>query len=300
MDLLPAEQLVKPVADHDDLTQFIADIGFVRDEKALSEDEYAKYSDKLSDGDLLIAGWGANFELDRENESFAEGAFDRGLKSFLNGEATLAYHHKHDHVLGRVLDAERVEGKGVRIVARVDNQPESSPLRHLYDQVKKGTLNGLSCGGFFKRGWEQGTRKITDVDLTEWSITGVPVGRGANFAVVAGKALGDSAGPEDSELGHTNIDLSAIDGIFSRLDDIFASVDGKALPSSHDPAAADAVAGLIDKVQKTRERATSIRSYSEHEDVVSHADALESDLAGHESKLHRLAAKVGPLPNYNY
>ena len=39
----------------------------------------------------------------------------------------------------------------MRIVARVDNQPEVEPLRHLYEQVKKGTLNGLSVGGFFKR-----------------------------------------------------------------------------------------------------------------------------------------------------
>lgn len=183
------DPIVKPVAGHEDMREFVADVGFVRDTKALSDDEYAKYADKLTDGDLLIAGWGANFEMDREGESFMEGAFDRGLKNFLDGEATLAFHHKHDQVLGRVLDAERIEGKGVRIVARVDSQNEASPLRHIYEQVKKGSLNALSCGGFFKRKLTDEGWRISDVDLTEWSVTGVPVGKGCNFAVVAGKAL---------------------------------------------------------------------------------------------------------------
>ena len=99
-------------------------------------------------------------------------------------------------MLGKVLDAVRVPGKGVRIVARVDNQPESSPLRHLYEQVKKGTLNGLSVGGFFKRVMTAAGPRIADVDLTEWSITGVPVGRRTNFGVVAQKALEDVVVPD--------------------------------------------------------------------------------------------------------
>lgn len=184
------EPYVQSVPGRDDLLRFEADLGFVRDSKAITEDEYEQYKQYLSEGDLLIAGWGANFELDREDEAFMPEAFDRGLKAFLAGEATLAYHHKHDTALGKVLDAKRVEGKGVRIVARVDHQPESSPIRNLYEQVKKGTLNALSCGGFFKRVMTNGGPRISEVDLTEWSITPVPVGRGCNFAVVAGKALG--------------------------------------------------------------------------------------------------------------
>ena len=179
------------MSDFSDQVEFVVDAGFVRATKAVEDDLRAQYADQLSDGDLLIAGWGANFEVDRQDEAFAEGAFERGLKTFVDGEATLAYHHKHDHVLGRVLAAEAVPGKGVHIVARVDNQPESSPLRGIYSQVKNGTLNALSAGGFFRRSVTAGGPRITDVDLTEWSITGVPVGKNTRFQVIAGKALED-------------------------------------------------------------------------------------------------------------
>ncbi len=223
------DPVVLPVPGRDDLVRFEADIGFVRDSKAVVADEYEKYKEHLSEGDLLIAGWGANFEIDRENEAFADGAFERGLKSFLAGEATLAYHHKHDIALGRVLDATPVEGKGVRVVARVDNQPESSPHRVLYEQVKKGTLNALSCGGFFRRKMTEAGQRVVDVDLTEWSITPVPVGRGCNFSVVAGKALMDDVKipdkPEiDGELREDDVRsinylLEELGNIFTRLED---------------------------------------------------------------------------------
>ena len=244
------EPLVTPVNGSFDISQFVADIGFVRDEKAVTQDDYAKYADQLEPGDLLISGTGANFELDRENEAFAPGAFDRGLKTFLEGEGTLAYHHKHDQILGRVLHAERVEGKGVHIVARVDNQPESSPLRHIYEQVKKGTLNALSCGGFFKRAMVDGVQKIVDVDLTEWSITGVPVGRGANFAVVAGKALTAEVEPEVLPTPEPDVtvpepelptvvdeiseeDLAAVENVIDELSSFFEKISERRKPKTN-------------------------------------------------------------------
>jgi HK97 family phage prohead protease len=232
------DPILTPVEGHADQFAFEADIGFVRDAKALPDDEYAKYSDQLGEGDLLIAGWGANFKLDRENESFMPGSFERGLKTFLSGEATLAYHHKHDIALGRVLSAEQVEGKGVRIVARVDSQPESSPVRHLYEQVKKGTLNALSCGGFFKRKLTPEGWRISDVDLTEWSVTPVPAGRGCNFAVVAGKALADQVKvpdqvnlelPSEDDVRQSDVDelqwaLDALDRVFTQIGNRKATV----------------------------------------------------------------------------
>lgn len=225
--MLETTPVVLPVEGCPDLTAFRADIGFIRDAKALDSD-YARFNSELAEGDLLISGWGANFELDREDEAFADGAFERGLKSFLAGESTLAYHHKHDHVLGRVLAAERVEGKGVRIVARVDNQGEASPLRHIYEQVKKGTLNALSCGGFFKRAMVGGAQRITDVDLTEWSITGVPVGRGCNFSVVGTKALTSEIElPKVPDLGDQEIrqsDVEALSYLIEEMNSVFARI----------------------------------------------------------------------------
>lgn len=224
------DALLRPVDGHPDLMQFVADIGFSGGTKAVTQDDLDKYGDQLKEGDLLIRGIGANFEMDREYEAFAEGAFDRGLKRFLDGEATLAYHHKHDHVLGRVLHAERVDGKGVELIARVDHQPETSPLRHLYEQVEKGSLNALSCGGFFQRAEVDGKPRIVDVDLTEWSITGVPVGKGTNFAVVGKKALAQEIEvpevPEiegqvrQSDLDQVGWIIEELKGVFDRLSSI--------------------------------------------------------------------------------
>ncbi len=142
-------------------------------------------------GDLIIEGFAASFEgLDREGENFVPGAFERGIKSFLGRQASLCFHHKHDQGIGKVLDLqERPEGLWMK--ARVDFQPDSSPLRYIYNAVKKGTYNGLSVGGFFKRTLNKGRRMIADMDFTEISVTPVPVHPGTKFAVVAGKALAD-------------------------------------------------------------------------------------------------------------
>ena len=144
---------------------------------------------ELEDGQLLIEGWGANYDIDRENEAFEDGAFTKGLKKFLSGNAPLLYHHQYSNVIGKVVDAETIPGKGVKIKAIVDRQPEASPLRHIYEGIKRGRINGLSCGGIFKRRMTKSGPKIHDVELLEWSATPVPVGRGTQFSVIAGKAL---------------------------------------------------------------------------------------------------------------
>ena len=172
----------------------IADVAFNFgvDFKSAAGDNFAT---ELADGDLLIEGWGANYEIDREDEAFEEGAFSKALGKFLGGNAPLCYHHKYDTVIGKVVSAEQVAGKGVLLRAVVDHQPESSPYRHIYDGIKKGRINGLSCGGIFKRKMTSDGPKIHDVDLLEWSATPVSVGRGTNFSVIAGKAV---AAPEEA------------------------------------------------------------------------------------------------------
>lgn len=185
--ILPPESLVRPVAGEPDAFSFRFD--FELEGKAV-EDGTAPVVTETDEGDLIIEGYAAVFEgLDREGENFIPGAFQRGIKSFLNSQAALCFHHKHDQVIGKVLDLREEEGKGLWMKARVDHQQETSPLRHIYDGVKKGSMSGLSVGGFFKRVMDKGRRMIGDMDFTEISITGVPVHAGTNFSVVAGKAL---------------------------------------------------------------------------------------------------------------
>jgi len=148
-------------------------------------------------GDLVIRGYAAVWEgIDREGENFSSGAFSRGVKAFLEGQAALCFHHKTSKVLGRVLQLKEDE-KGLYMVARVDGAVRSHPeLRTYYEQVKNGTLRGLSVGGFFRRNG----RKITAVDLTEVSVTGVPIHSGTGFDVTEVKALRDEPTGVDAVL----------------------------------------------------------------------------------------------------
>src|SRR5262249_55638217 len=62
-------------------------------------------------------------------------------------------------------------------------------LRTLYQQIKRGTLSGLSIGGFFRRKATAAGTRIYNMDFTEISVTGIPVHAAPSFAVVEGKAL---------------------------------------------------------------------------------------------------------------
>lgn len=149
---------------------------------------------ELENGALLIEGTGANYAIDRESEAFLDGSFSKGLARFLAGNAPLLYHHAYDKVIGRVIDAKAIPGVGVRIKAIVDPQPESSPLRWIWEGIRRGRINGLSAGGIFTRVQTPAGPRISEVDILEWSATPVPVGRGTTFDVVAGKALAAPSG----------------------------------------------------------------------------------------------------------
>lgn len=219
---LPSGMFVRPVEGNDDLFAFNYGFGI----KAL-DDESATVTE-TEDGDLIIDGYAAVFEgLDREGENFHNNSFQRGIKAFLNSQASLCYHHKFDKCLGKVLDL-GVDGKGLHMRARVDGAIRSHPeLGTYYEQIKKGTLNALSVGGFFKRAMVDGLQKIVGVDFTEISVTPVPVHPGTNFAVVAGKALASDVKDvkelevegeiRQSDLEQINWMIDELNGVFDRI-----------------------------------------------------------------------------------
>jgi hypothetical protein len=156
------------------------DDSFTWEGKALSAVE-------LAEGDLLLDGLAVVFAgLDRDGENFAPGSFRRAGKAFLEGSAPLCFHHHPSQVIGKVLEAYEVPGIGVRIKARVDGAIKDHPtLGPIYHQIRKGTLTGLSWGGFLKRLGNM----IVDIDPTELSVTGTPTHSQPAFAVVEGKSL---------------------------------------------------------------------------------------------------------------
>jgi phage head maturation protease len=128
-----------------------------------------------------------------------------------------------------VLDLEEVEGKGLYMKARVDFQPESSPLRYIYNAIKKGTYKGLSVGGYFRRKLTNAGWRIADMDFTEVSVTPVPKHSGTSFAVVAGKALADTETPEEVAHPDEGVTLSPEDearlvGALDQLGNVFSQI----------------------------------------------------------------------------
>jgi HK97 family phage prohead protease len=191
---------VQPVEGEDDLCAFRFD--FVPQGKAI-EDGKSQLVTVEQNGDLIVEGYAAVWDGDdREGENFVPEAFQHGVKTFLEGQAAFCYGHKHDKLLGRFLDL-RPDGKGLRFRARVDGAIQTHPeLKTYYQQIKNGSLRGMSVGGFFHRGEVEGKQKIVKCDLTEISAVPVPCHPGTSLTVVAGKALEDLSTPRNQSEEH--------------------------------------------------------------------------------------------------
>lgn len=206
--------------------------GFLPEAKAATEELVTQ----LENGDLLIEGWAADFDgIDREGENFIDGAFQKGLEEFLSGQAALCYHHKNDMCIGSVLDLGEVPGSGLHMKARVDFQEPTSPLRHIYDGIRKGSIKGLSTAGFFGRVNTANGPRINKVDLTEISVTPVAIHPKTQFSVVAGKALADLKPldvPADDEL--TDEAMTLIYNAMDNLDKLFKNLGKRETDATDD------------------------------------------------------------------
>lgn len=132
---------------------------------------------ETADGSLKIAGYAAVFdEIDREDEAFLPGAFTAGIRQFLSGNRPICFHHRLDDVIGRVTDARVVEGVGLWVEGIIFYQHHNSPLRHVWEAIRAGAIDGYSVGGYFKRKLTDLGPRIYEVDLVEVSATAAPVG----------------------------------------------------------------------------------------------------------------------------
>jgi HK97 family phage prohead protease len=184
----------KAVVTHDDGSQSAEfNMDFLLDQKAvdLTEDE---------NGDLYISGYASDFEVDRQDEAFEPGCFERGLKTFMETNPVMLYHHKYDHALGQFVDA-RIDAKGLWVKGRVDRPAPGSWAEDVFNKIKRGTIKAFSVGGIFRRRMTSNGPRIYDVDLGEISVTPFPVNPRTTFAVVAGKAFSEApALPAEGEV----------------------------------------------------------------------------------------------------
>lgn len=181
---------IKTLDDGTQVAEFQYD--FVLDQKAaqVTEDEH---------GDLYIEGYASDFGLDRQDEAFEPGAFEEGLKSFMEVNPVMLYHHKGDKALGQYVDA-RLDEHGLWVKGRVDKPAPGSWAEDIFNKIKRGTIRAFSVGGIFKRRNTPDGPRIFKCDLAEISVTPFPVNPRTTFAVVAGKAFEDINIPEIPEV----------------------------------------------------------------------------------------------------
>jgi HK97 family phage prohead protease len=164
-------------------------------------------------GDLLLEGLCVVFDsIDSVGDRFARGAFNRSVKAFLAGSAPLCFNHRSGAVLGRVLDLKETDA-GIWMRARVDGAIRKHPeLGTIYEQIKRGTIRGLSCGGFFSKIDTPTGPMIGTARIMEISATACPLDEKPSFTVVAGKALAEY----DATIGEI-AELEALRSAYGRL-----------------------------------------------------------------------------------
>lgn len=250
--------------------------GFSLDAKAVEAVE-------ADDGSVLISGYAADFDLDRQDEAFEPGAFETGLKAYLTSNPILLYHHKSDTALGQVTSA-IIDSKGMFIEARVDSPEPNTVIADYVRKIKSGTLRAFSVGGKFYRHMTAKGPRIHRADIGEISITPYPVNPRTLFAV-AGKAF---------ESGDQN-DEAAMESLSSALERIEANIklaEGKASnhPDNH------RVAALLTLHQQVHTLAEDTRQNAKNPEVQKAAAEAADSAKKHTNKLHKIAAKIGPLP----
>lgn len=145
-----------------------------------------------ADGDVMIEGYAADFEEDRQGERFLPGAFDAALQKATKDEIPILDEHDNRRQLGVVEKLEVHDGKGLWIRGRIA-APTAEWAKDSVNKIQRGMKKGLSVRGLVKI--SQGM--ISALDLAEVSVTPVPVQPGALFAV-SSKSLRYAAGFDDA------------------------------------------------------------------------------------------------------
>lgn len=134
-------------------------------------------------GDVIIEGYAADFEVDRQGEAFLPGAFDDACKKATRAEIPLLFEHDNKRQLG-VIEELRVDPeRGLWTRARIAKAQAGTWAEDVVDKVRRGMMKGLSVRGLSKVKMTANGPRIGTIDLAEISVTPVPVQPGALFAV---------------------------------------------------------------------------------------------------------------------
>src|SRR5688500_2800379 len=141
--------------------------------------------------------------MDRENEAFLPGVFQKSIDKFLAAGGPLVFQHRPQlGQLGQVTALDPTPN-GLFMKAIIPKPADSSPLADIYQKIKRRMMRGLSASGPCKRVMTRGGPRISEIDLQEISVTAVPVNPRTLFAV-ATKAL-EGFDPEAAPLTHDQL-----------------------------------------------------------------------------------------------
>jgi HK97 family phage prohead protease len=137
------------------------------------------------DGDILIAGYAADFEVDRQGEKFLAGAFDEACKAATEGKIPLLLEHNNNQPLG-VVEVLRPDDRGLYVEGRIAAKAVSDAwdgAKGKVEMIRRGVMKGLSVRGHSWGRMGPDGPEIGKIDLAEISVTPVPVQPGALFTV---------------------------------------------------------------------------------------------------------------------
>jgi len=135
----------------------------------------------------VIRGYAATSDLDRQNDVISPDALKKAAEE-LKKNTTVFYEHKHDQFpIGRVLDT-GVDSKGLWVEVLI-----SKTAKEVWTLIEEGVLNKFSIGGKVLKADSKydkvssiGYNYITDLELYEISIVGLPANPKASFSIISG------------------------------------------------------------------------------------------------------------------
>lgn len=267
-------------------------------------------SNAAEDGSFFIEGLASDFGLDRHDEAFEDGAFETGLKSYMDTNPILLYHHKPDTALGQVVEA-NVTPEGLHVKARVDAAEPGTVIADYVSKIKSGTIRAFSVGGKFYRRMTAAGPRIFKCDFRELSVTPLAVNPRTLFAV-AGKAFESAPTTENPTMDAVE---AALGRISSNFDAVEASFDGKAVEypnmdrlkallhswgtdegKASDHPDVSRLQPMLMHVVKIHTLAEDTRQNASDPEIANIGKKIANHAESDSASLHKAAAKIGPLP----
>jgi len=165
--------------------------------------------------DFFIVGFASVPVIDRQGEIITEAALKKAAGDLLKTEnSTLFLNHNYDRPIGKILESKYQNG-GLMIKAKITKTEEK-----IREQIKEGLWTSFSIGGIVHKAEEykdkttgEDALAVTDIELVEVSLVGVPANQEANLLEVIAKSLKKNIKSKEDEENVEPIKAKVINSI---------------------------------------------------------------------------------------